>query len=51
MVQGGYIVLDDALYSSCLGATEVVEELMIRRDGLPSEQVYPRDVFRAFPRS
>jgi SAM-dependent methyltransferase len=51
MVPGGYLVLDDALVSSCLGATEVVEELMIRRDGLHSEQVYPQYVFRAFPRT
>ena len=34
MVKGGYIVFDDALYSSCLGATEVVEDVVIRRDGL-----------------
>jgi len=47
MVPGGYIVLDDALFSSCLGATEVVEDLMIRRDGLNSEQIYPHYVFRA----
>lgn len=51
MVPGGYLVFDDALYSSCLGATEVVEELLIRRDHLHSEQVYPQYVFRAFPRS
>lgn len=50
MVPGGYLVFDDALYSSCLGATEVVEELLIRRDHLHSEQVYPQYVFRAFPR-
>jgi len=47
MVPGGYIALDDALYSSCLGATEVVEDLMIRRDGLNSEQIYPHYIFRA----
>lgn len=47
MVPGGYIVLDDALFSSCLGATEVVEDLLIRRDGLNSEQIYPHYVFRA----
>ena len=47
MVPGGYICLDDALYSSCLGATEAVEDLMIRRDGLNSEQVYPQFTFRA----
>ncbi len=47
MVEGGYIVFDDSLFSSCLGATEVVEELVIRRDALHSEQVYPHHVFRA----
>lgn len=47
MVKGGYIVLDDALFSSCLGATEVVEDLIIRRDGLNSEQIFPHFVFRA----
>jgi hypothetical protein len=46
MLPGGYIVFDDALFSSCLGATEVVEDLVIRRDGLNSEQVYPQFVFR-----
>ncbi|MDT3778888.1 macrocin O-methyltransferase [Nitrospira sp. MA-1] len=48
MVQGGYVVFDDATTSSCLGATEVVEELVIRRDGLHSEQIFPQFVFR-FP--
>lgn len=47
MVAGGYIVFDDATVSSCLGATEAVEELVIARDGLRSEQIYPHFVFRA----
>jgi hypothetical protein len=47
MVPGGYLVFDDATVSSCLGATEVVETLAIRRDGLSSEQIYPHFVFRA----
>lgn len=47
MVNGGYIVLDDPLYSSCLGATEVVEDIIIRRDKLNSEQIYPHFVFRS----
>jgi len=34
---GGYVVFDDAHASGCLGATEVVEELVIRRDGLNCE--------------
>ncbi|MDX1412367.1 MAG: TylF/MycF/NovP-related O-methyltransferase [Nitrospirales bacterium] len=49
MVPGGYIVFDDATFSSCLGATEAVEELVIRRDGLHCEQIYPQFVFRAIP--
>jgi len=48
MVDGGYVVLDDATVSSCIGATEVVEDLLIRRDGLNSEQIYPHYVFRIF---
>jgi predicted O-methyltransferase YrrM len=47
MAPGGYIIFDDAQTSSCLGATEAVEDLLIRRDGLSSEQVYPHYVFRA----
>jgi hypothetical protein len=47
MVPGGYIVFDDATVSSCLGATEAVESLLIRRDGLNAEQIWPHFVFRA----
>jgi hypothetical protein len=47
MVPGGYMVFDDATTSSCIGATEAVESLVIRRDGLHSEQIYPQFVFRA----
>jgi hypothetical protein len=50
MVIDGYVVFDDAIVSSCLGATEAVEELAIRQDGLHSEQIFPHFVFRA-PRS
>jgi predicted O-methyltransferase YrrM len=46
MVPGGYIVFDDATQASCIGATEAVEELVIRRDGLHSEQIFPHFVFR-----
>jgi hypothetical protein len=46
MLEGGYIAFDDAHYSSCLGATEVVEDLAIRRDGMNCEQIYPHFVFR-----
>jgi len=48
MVEGGYMVFDDATVSSCIGATEVVEDLLIRRDGLNSEQIFPHFVFRSY---
>ena len=48
MVDGGYIVFDDATVSSCIGATEVVEDLLVRRDGLNSEQIWPHFVFRTY---
>jgi macrocin-O-methyltransferase TylF-like protien len=47
MVPGGYMVFDDPLISSCLGAFEAVEELVIRRDGLHAEQASPHLVYRA----
>ena len=47
MVPGGYLVFDDATVSSCIGATEAVESLVVRRDGLNSEQIFPHFVFRA----
>ena len=47
MVPGGYLVFDDATVSSCIGATEAVEDLVIGRDGLRSEQINPHFVFRA----
>jgi predicted O-methyltransferase YrrM len=47
MAGGGYIVFDDSTVSSCLGATEVVEDIVIRQDGLLSEQIFPHHVFRA----
>ena len=46
MCEGGYIVFDDATVSSCIGATEVVEQDVIARDGLRSEQIFPHFVFR-----
>ena len=49
MVPGGYVVFDDATTSGCLGATEAVEELVVRRDGLHCEQVWPHAVFRIWP--
>ena len=47
MVNGGYFVFDDAIYSSCLGATEAVESKLIQEDGLHSEQIFPQYVFRS----
>ncbi len=47
MVEGGYLVFDDATVSSCLGATEAVEALCVRRDGLHAEQIFPQFVFRS----
>jgi predicted O-methyltransferase YrrM len=45
MSPGGYVVYDDAEISSCIGATEAVEELI--QTGKHSEQVWPHFVFRA----
>ncbi len=45
MVEGGYIVFDDATVSSCIGATEAVEEI-IQQDRAFSEQIWPHYVFR-----
>ncbi|NWG53836.1 MAG: class I SAM-dependent methyltransferase [Hydrogenophilaceae bacterium] len=45
MCAGGYVVYDDATVSSCLGATEAVEELILERK-IHSEQVWPHFVFR-----
>lgn len=49
MRPGGYVIFDDAHASGCLGATEVVEDLVIRRDGLNCEQIWPHFVFRIWP--
>jgi hypothetical protein len=46
MRRGGYVVFDDATTSSCLGATQAVEALVMRR-GVHSEQITPHFVFRA----
>ena len=45
MAPGGYVVYDDATASSCIGATQAVEELLIERR-VRSEQIYPHFVFR-----
>jgi len=48
MATGGYVVYDDATASSCLGATQAVEEL-IRNRCVHSEQIFPHFVFRSGP--
>ena len=47
MVENGYIVFDDANQPTCLGATEAVEEYVIRNDGMHAEQIWPNFVFRS----
>jgi len=49
MVPKGYFVFDDSTEADCMGATEVVEDIVIRRDGLLSEQIFPHHVFRWIP--
>ncbi|HLY45555.1 MAG TPA: TylF/MycF/NovP-related O-methyltransferase [Stellaceae bacterium] len=46
MAPMGYYVFDDSVVSSCIGATEAVEEVVVRGDGLLSEQIFPHHVFR-----
>lgn len=46
MTPGGYVVYDDATGSTCVGATQAVEELITDRR-IHSEQVFPHFVFRA----
>jgi Macrocin-O-methyltransferase (TylF) len=46
MTEGGYVVYDDADISSCLGATEAVEDL-IQEKRVHCEQIWPHFVFRA----
>lgn len=45
MTPGGYIVYDDATVSSCIGATQAVEEFIVERNAR-SEQIFPHFVFR-----
>ena len=47
MVNGGYIIFDDPLSPTCLGAMEAVEDLVYERDHLHAEQIYPHFVFRS----
>lgn len=46
--QGGYLVVDDALYSSCLGALQAVEEVIQQHD-LHAEQSSPHLIYRCVP--
>ena len=45
MCKGGYFVYDDAHVSSCIGATQAVEELIMERR-VHCEQIFPHFVFR-----
>lgn len=46
--QSGYIVLDDPLHGSCLGAFQAVEDWIIK-ENVRAEQAYPHLVYR-YPR-
>jgi hypothetical protein len=46
---GAYLVFDDPLHGSCLGAFQAIEETLISRDALFAEQAYPHLVYR-YPR-
>jgi hypothetical protein len=47
LTDDAYLIFDDPLVPNCIGAFEAVEELLIRRDGLHAEQVFPHLVFRS----
>ena len=49
MRDGGYIIFDDPLHGSCLGAFDAVQELLIRELDLTAEQAYPHLVYRYPP--
>ncbi len=46
IVPRGYMVFDDAIAASCIGAFDAISEYVIRRDGLNAEQNWPHMVFR-----
>jgi hypothetical protein len=48
LVPGGYLIQDDALEPTCIGAT-MAAEMLIRDRELSIEQVWPRLIFRAGP--
>jgi predicted O-methyltransferase YrrM len=43
---GSYVVFDDPLFGSCLGAMEACEEVYIQGKGLHAEQAFPHLVYR-----
>lgn len=47
LAAGGYLVFDDPLTSTCLGAMQAVEELVSER-GVRAEQAFPHLVYRKF---
>jgi hypothetical protein len=49
MVPGGFIVFDDPLHGSCLGAMQAIEETLLHEDRLFAEQMYPHPVYRYPP--
>jgi hypothetical protein len=49
MVDEGYIVFDDPLHGSCLGAMQAIEETLLHEDRLFAEQMYPHPVYRYPP--
>lgn len=49
MVNEGYIVFDDPLHGSCLGAMQAIEETLLHEDRLFAEQMYPHPVYRYPP--
>lgn len=51
MVEDGYIVFDDPLHGSCLGAMQAIEETLLHEDKLFAEQMYPHPVYRYPPLS
>lgn len=49
MRPAGFVVFDDPLHGSCLGAFTAVEEEFVRAQALLAEQAYPHLVYRVQP--
>jgi GT2 family glycosyltransferase/ubiquinone/menaquinone biosynthesis C-methylase UbiE/glycosyltransferase involved in cell wall biosynthesis len=49
LAPNGYLIFDDALHGSCLGAMQAIEEDLYHTERLAAEQVYPHLVFRYPP--